>query len=393
MSYGMTCPKCGLMQLPGPKCKSCGTALGGPAPPPPRAAQPPPSNQPTPSLPETDQGEARQLFFHGSGGSLFGIHIVNMFLTVITLGIYYFWGKVRVRKYLLSESEFEGDRFAYHGTGRELLVGFLKAALVFGVLLIFLGIIQEFLARVPALKIVLRLVMYAAILILIPFAIVGARRYRLSRTSWREIRFSFRGRALDFIKLFVTGSLLTGITLGLYYPFFETRRQAFLVSDSYFGNQKFEFDGEGRRLFGSFLLAILLFFPTFGLIWFWYLAKKQRYFWEHTSFVSARFRSTVTGKRLFLLTLGNLLLIVFTLGLGFPVGHGPECAVRPQVPDPRGTAGSGWHPTGGAGRHRHRRGARRLPGRRPRPGLEAPFESLPERNIVGRRPGSRRIRR
>lgn len=241
-----------------------------------------------------------------------------MFLTVITLGIYYFWAKVRVRRYLLSESEFEADRFAYHGTGKELLIGFLKAALVFGVPLFFLGIVQGLLTRTPAVKVLLGLLIYAIVLVLIPFAIVGARRYRLSRTSWREIRFSFRGRALDFIRLFVTGSLLTGLTLGLYYPFFEVTRHGFLVSHSYFGTRKFDFDGEGRSLFGSFLAAALLFFPTFGLIWFWYLAKKQRYLWEHTSFGAARFRSTVTGGPLFLLTLGNLVLLVITLGLGWP---------------------------------------------------------------------------
>src|SRR3974377_559745 len=145
MTYGMTCPKCGLMQLAGPACKSCGTAMGGPGRPtvPPKIQTPPPipppphppeSPQPTPSPPsqlETSdvavgRGQLRQLFFHGSGGSLFGIHLVNTFLTIITLGIYYFWAKVRVRRYLLSESEFEGDRFAYHGTGQELFIGFLK---------------------------------------------------------------------------------------------------------------------------------------------------------------------------------------------------------------------------------------------------------------------------
>jgi uncharacterized membrane protein YjgN (DUF898 family) len=311
------------MQLPGPKCKSCGAALGGPARPAtsphPEAPQPsPPSSQPTPSVAETDQGEVHQLFFHGSGGSLFGIHIVNMFLTVVTLGIYYFLAKVRVRKYLLSESEFEDDRFAYHGTAMELLIGFLKAVLVFGVPLFLLGIVQGLLARIPAVKVLLALLTYAIVLVVIPFAIVGARRYRLSRTSWRDIRFSFRGRALDFIKLFVTGSFLSSITLGLYYPFFETRRHGFLVGHSYFGNRKFDFDGKGRDLFGSFLVVMLLFFPTLGLIWFWYQAKKQRYFWEHTSLATARFHSTVTGTRLFLLTVGNLVLLVATLGLGFP---------------------------------------------------------------------------
>jgi uncharacterized membrane protein YjgN (DUF898 family) len=266
---------------------------------------------------EGGAAQSRRLSFHGAGGSLLGIHIVNMFLTVITLGIYYFWGKVRIRRYLLSQTEFEGDRFAYHGTGKELLIGFLKAMLVFGVPLILLGIMQELL-RGPAIKVLAGLLTYAIVMVLIPSAMVGARRYRLSRSSWREIRFSFRGRTLDFIKLFVVGSLLTGITLGLYYPIFETRRYGFLVSHSYLGNEKFHFDGNGRDLFGGFLLAIVLFFPTLGLYLFWFLARKQRYFWEHTAFGGSRFRSTVTGGRLLLLTLGNLLLLVVTLGLGWP---------------------------------------------------------------------------
>ena len=72
---------------------------------------------------ETDSqpDQVRKLRFHGTGGSLFGIHIVNMLLTGLTLGIYYFWGKVKVRNYVFSQSEFEGDRFAYHGTGKELI--------------------------------------------------------------------------------------------------------------------------------------------------------------------------------------------------------------------------------------------------------------------------------
>ena len=243
---------------------------------------------------------------------------MNTLLTIFTLGIYYFWGKVKVRSYLLSQSEFEGDRFAYHGTGKELLVGFLKALVAVGVPLFLLGIMRELLTGRPALKALLALLTYLIFLVLLPFAIVGARRYRLSRTSWRQIRFSFRGGAVEFIRLFVWGSLLTTVTLGIYYPFFETRRHGFLVSHSYFGNQRFDFDGRGRDLFGRFLLAILLFLPTLGLSWVWYLARKQRYFWQHTTFATARFHSTVTGGRLFLLMAGNLLLLLVTFGLGWP---------------------------------------------------------------------------
>ena len=45
----------------------------------------------------------RRLSFHGTGGTLFGIHVVNVLFTVLTLGIYYFWGKTRIRRYLFEE--------------------------------------------------------------------------------------------------------------------------------------------------------------------------------------------------------------------------------------------------------------------------------------------------
>jgi len=49
---------------------------------------------------------SRHAIFRGSGATLFGIHIVNALLILATLGIYYFWAKVRVRSYLWSQSEF-----------------------------------------------------------------------------------------------------------------------------------------------------------------------------------------------------------------------------------------------------------------------------------------------
>ena len=48
------------------------------------------------------------------------MQIVNVCLTILTLGVYHFWGKAKVRRYLFSHTAFAGDRFAYHGTGKEL---------------------------------------------------------------------------------------------------------------------------------------------------------------------------------------------------------------------------------------------------------------------------------
>jgi uncharacterized membrane protein YjgN (DUF898 family) len=292
------------------------------------------------------------LTFHGNGGSLLGIHIMNVFFSILTLGLYYFWGKVRVRRYLMGQTEFEGDRFAYHGTGKELLIGFLKAMLA-------LGIVYALFYAAPLLpggtvaQVAVTVLAYVTLLVLIAAATVGARRYRLSRMSWRGIRFSFRGGVADFIRLYLKGVGLTLLTLGLYYPYFVARQQKFLVSYTHFGDERFSFDGTGRELAKIYhpwvllsllvLMAIvvsavaklnpslglpaamlgllpLLILPFGALYWFWFQAAKQRYLWNHTTFGAnaARFRCAITGGRLCLLTLGNLLLLLLTLGIAWP---------------------------------------------------------------------------
>jgi uncharacterized membrane protein YjgN (DUF898 family) len=316
---------------PAPSSSATGAAaVSGVAPPPPPASVVPPPTvivpppPPPPSVPRASEppppftgGEIHRLVFHGNGGSLFGIHIVNVFLTIVTLGIYYFWGKTRVRVYLWGQTEIAGDRFAYHGRGRELFIGFLKAIVFFALPLFLLSLLREF-TTWPILKVISLVASYVIVSVFFPLAIVGARRYRLSRTSWRGIRFSFRGSARGFIKLFIVNTILISLTAGLWYPIFDVRRHAFLTNDSWFGNRKFAFDGGSGGLFWSFVLTLVLTPFTLGLCWFWYLAKKRRYFWEHTTFGAARFRYTVTGGALLRLMLGNLIILILTLGLGWP---------------------------------------------------------------------------
>lgn len=322
MTFGVECPKCGLWQLPGPNCKSCGMGLdpSPQSPISPGRLDPSQITSPPLSMASSTQMTPPQglLTFHGAGGPLFSIYIINVLLTIVTFGIYYFWGKVKVQSYLLNQTEIDGDRFAYHATGKELLIGFLKAVLIFVVPSGLLNTLPELMGTGVVVKGFTQILAYGIIMVFIPIAMVGARRYRFSRTSWRGIRFSFRGQTWEFVKLFAWGLFLTAITLGVYYPAFDTRRYGFFVSHSYFGNRPFQFDGNWRELLGRYLLALALTLPTLGLCWFWYLARKQRFFWEHTSFGSARFRYDVTGRALMNFYLGNLLLLVVTLGVALP---------------------------------------------------------------------------
>ena len=136
------CPRCSFPDVPGDKCPQCGVLValyrasldklrrgpGGPVHAPPAAVFQPPASPsaPPPPVPVAGPPSTLRLSFHGSALGLFGIQAVNALLTLLTAGVFYFWAKTRVRRYLLGESELEGDRFAYHGSGRELLVGFVK---------------------------------------------------------------------------------------------------------------------------------------------------------------------------------------------------------------------------------------------------------------------------
>ena len=356
----IACPRCGAPAVERDKCAQCGVVASvyvaalekmrrAPAPPPSgaaRASAPPvptaraesslpmrpvPNGAaasataglaPAPSTTSTRSaaavaGAPRRLSFHGSGGTLFGIYVVNILLTIATFGMYRFWGKVRIRRFMLSQTSFEGDRFAYHGTGKELLLGFVKALLFVGLPITALSAVAR-LSGDKTIYVATQAFTSLLVFIFIPIAMVGARRYRLSRTSWRGIRFSFRGKAWAFVRIFIVASLLSTVTLTLYYPFFQARQQAFMVSNSYFGRRQFRFDGRGRDLLGAYVVALLLLVPTLGIYLFWFHARKTRYFWEHTYFETARFRSTMTGGGLLTQNVVNWLLLIVTLGLAWP---------------------------------------------------------------------------
>jgi uncharacterized membrane protein YjgN (DUF898 family) len=262
-----------------------------------------------------------KLRYHGTGGSLFGLMLGNALLTLITLGIYSFWAKTKVRAFHYSHTELDGDRFAYHGTGGELFAGAMKASGVMIILSLLLALATTMTggeAAPPAVQLAVGLSFYLAIFPLAVVAINGARRYRLSRSSWRGIRFSFHGRWKDFLSLVARGTLLSIVTLGFYGPSFQNQRRAFFVTNARFGSEPFLYDGDGKELFGQYVKALLLTIPTLGLCWIWFAAFKHRYFWGHTAMRGARFRSSVTGGQLFGLRVTNVLLVLLTLGIATP---------------------------------------------------------------------------
>ncbi|MBT3266744.1 DUF898 family protein [Candidatus Poribacteria bacterium] len=264
----------------------------------------------------TDDTPTHSLKFHGDGDTLFWLYLKTNLLTLLTLGVYASWGTVALRNYFLSNTTFAGHRLVYAGTGRELFVGSLKLLGIYIVLAVITAVLRATLGPIGML--VARVLLYVVLFALTPFALYSARRYRLSRTSLAGTRFSFRGSLGECYRVFMPGALVTGMTLGLYYPVWHTRMRAYWLRNTYYGSEPFAYDGEGVDLFGPFFISWLLLIPTLGLSRIRYKAAEMRHDAASASFAGHRFKSTVTGWEMFVIALRMLLFSLITLGLAYP---------------------------------------------------------------------------
>lgn len=259
--------------------------------------------------------------YHGTGSALLGLVVVNALLTVLTLGIYSFWARNKVRQFHYGHTEAGGDGFVYEGTGGELLRGSIRAFAVILLLVVAFAVLTLVsggdAAPVPT-RLAVMLALYGVVAVLMLAAVNLTRRYRISRTSWRGVRFSFHGSTRAFVGMMIRGTLLGIVTLGFYTPFFQSQRRGFLVDHTRLGAEEFSYHGDGRALVGEFLKAVLLTIPTLGLCWIWYAAFKHRYLWSQTRMRGGQFISSVTGGELLALHAVNLALVLFTVGIGTP---------------------------------------------------------------------------
>ncbi|MDO9264886.1 MAG: YjgN family protein [Desulfosalsimonadaceae bacterium] len=259
--------------------------------------------------------------FKGNGMDLFIIYIVNILLTIVTIGIYSFWAKVKVTKFLFRNIYFLGDSFDYHATGKEKFIGFLKGFGLILVAIIGISIINAILTLIVGNQIapILTTVLVVAGFVgLKPLIWVGSHRFLLSRTSYRNVRFNFVGKVGDIYGDIIIGAILCIITLGFYIPWFIIKLRTFLTNNSRYGNETFYFDGDPAELLKIYGLGILLSILTMGIYSFWFRANLNKYFVEHTSFQGKRFSTDLTGLDLLKTTLVFFVLIIFTLGLGLP---------------------------------------------------------------------------
>ena len=298
----------------------------------------------------SDRGdENHPLRFTGSGREYFGIWIVNLLLTIVTLGIYSAWAKVRRLQYFYRNTQLAGASFDYHGDPLAIFKGRLIAV---GLLLLY-NLAGAF---SPPLGIVVALVLLA----FLPRLLLRSLQFRLHNSSYRGLRFRFTGKLKESYLVFLWLPLATLLTFYLLAPFCHQRIKRFQHGNAAFGQTSFAFSAPVSAFYilylkiGAILLVgvmvlgllvaaffggglllghgmsnaqVMLVAPMVTALGFFLLfffvrpfleAQVQNLVWNHTRIGDYRFVSRVSAWRLFGIMLTNLLGIVLTLGLYRP---------------------------------------------------------------------------
>jgi uncharacterized membrane protein YjgN (DUF898 family) len=163
-------------------------------------------------------------------------------LLMCTLGIYRFWLTTDIRRYLWSNTELAGESFEYTGTARELLVGFLIAVAIL------VPLYAAFFLLALSLGEWVSLIGLMVLTLLGQYAVYRARRYRLTRTVYRGVRFHQSGSAWRYAVCALWWWAMIALTLGLAYPFAQSRLERFKMRNTFFGNLPGRFEGSGLRL-------------------------------------------------------------------------------------------------------------------------------------------------
>jgi uncharacterized membrane protein YjgN (DUF898 family) len=265
--------------------------------------------------------------FNGNGKEYFRIWVVNVFLTIITLGIYSAWAKVRTKRYFYGNTSLDGSSFEYLGDPIKILKGRLIA---FFFLAIF--VLSEHISL--TLKgIVLLLLMIAT-----PWVVSRALRFRNYNSAWRGIRFGFEGGVIGAAISYLWWPAIS--IIGVVYPFLLRSQTQYVIGNSNFGGVKMENSttiGEFYKIFwhmfaiiviGGFITAILAgFVPSVGLpfiaaiyfsVFILYRVKVTNLKYGNTTIGPHSVMAQYELKSYAWLVLTNMLGIILTLGFFYP---------------------------------------------------------------------------
>jgi uncharacterized membrane protein YjgN (DUF898 family) len=278
--------------------------------------------------------------FSATAGEYFRIWIVNLVLTVLTLGIYSAWAKVRKRRYFYANTRIDGDGLEYRAKptailkGRLIAVGLLALATAAAVVSPLWGL--AFLVGGAA---------------LFPWLFVRSLAFNARNTAYRNVTLHFRGRYGACLRLMLGYALIVVVTLGIAliaYPYFKRRLIQFAAENHYFGTTQFsiaEFKKAFIKAYSHAIgLGILLGIPcalvagaarvsgdplyellgsipgyvAYFVILGYLRARTLNAVWNNLAVGGVRFESTLRARDMIRIYLVNIVAVIVTLGFATP---------------------------------------------------------------------------
>jgi len=218
--------------------------------------------------------------FTGDRSQFFRLVARGAALELVTAGFYRFWLATDIRRHLWSNTVIDGDAAEYTGRGRELLIGFLFAMAILVPIYLAYFLVTVEAERLQGFASVPLFVLFYGFA---QFAIYRARRYRLTRTVWRGVRFWMDGSGWAYAWRAMLWALLVIVTLGLALPWREAALERYKISHSYYGDLQGEFDGRPWDFFKSawhlWLAApfAMVLFPLFPFVYARFKAAEWRW--------------------------------------------------------------------------------------------------------------------
>ncbi|WDP87911.1 MAG: DUF898 domain-containing protein [Desulfobacter sp.] len=195
-----------------------------------------------------------EIQFSGTAGEYFKIWIVNLFLTIITCGIYAAWAKVRTRQYFYANTTIAGHPFDYLANP----VNILKGHLIVGALFICYLVTEQF---SPEWAFVLIGLFY----MVFPFLAYKSIQFYTHNSAHRNIRFTFKGTLKQSYQLFLLKPLVIPLTLGLYFPRWIYQRKKWVFGHSGFGSTMNEFSASSKVFYKAYIFASIQFILIFAI--------------------------------------------------------------------------------------------------------------------------------
>ena len=327
--------------------------------------------------------------FNGRAREFFQIWIVNVFLSIITLGIYSAWAKVRTNQYFYGNTYLDESAFEYTANPVNILKGRIMAVVL-------IALYQFCSYQYPQFSGMALL----AIVLFVPAIVVKAIRFRMRYSRWRGIHFNFipdyKAAYLLFLPVIFyfavtaiapiyfgvdpqqlqaeegfefTGELkMYFAVLGFsilgamaLFPWWQKAYYSFVSNRTQFGNQTFSFYAHGSEFygvyFGAFAIAIgsgilvamavgllnvivpavaaplfiLAFFFPYAISAAYVQTAKTNIIYSNLAVGDIHFTSDLKLKKMMYLYITNTIAILLTLGLAIPWAKIRMAAYRAQT--------------------------------------------------------------